>query len=204
MNNESPHSHSHHQGLHEDAARADRGHEHDDAHDGHDHDHAHAAATSTEDAEFRQQLRGVGQRVTPIRLAVMRVLSDGKTALDAQQVLEAVSAEGVTEADRVSVYRTLGMLVDQNLAHRIDAGDRTWRYKLTKHDHCHGGHHDHDHPHVVCDSCGLVECLTDAMISIVPREKIAGKQGMEGLLAFRIRQQQVTLHGVCAKCEGKR
>lgn len=181
----------------------DHPHEAGDHHDDHDHGHDHPTATTTEDAAFRQQLRAAGQRVTPIRLAVMRVLSEGKTALDAQQVLEAVSAEGITEADRVSVYRTLGMLVEQGLAHRIDAGDRTWRYKLTRHDHCHGGHHDHDHPHVVCDSCGLVECLTDAMISIVPREKVPGKDTMQGLLAFRIRQQQVTLHGVCAKCEAK-
>jgi Fur family transcriptional regulator, ferric uptake regulator len=179
---------------------SDREHDHD-----HEHEHAgHVDVHPGDDAVFRQQLRGSGQRVTPIRLAVMRVLSEGKTALDAQQVLEAVSKEGVTEADRVSVYRTLGMLVDQNLAHRIDAGDRTWRYKLTKHDHCHGGQHDHDHPHVVCDGCGLVECLTDAMISVVPRNKTAGKDGMSGLLAFRIRQQQVTLHGICAKCETKK
>lgn len=161
-------------------------------------------ARHSHEHDFRQQLKAAGQRVTAIRLAVMEVLAHSRTALDAADVLTQVSkldgscVRGTPDADRVSIYRTLNMLVDSGIAHRIDPGDRTWRYSLTTHEHCgHGEHakHDHDHPHIVCDRCGSVECLTDAVVTIQPRPGVKKKH------TFRVQQQQVTLHGLCEKCD---
>ena len=61
---------------------------------------------------------------------------------------------GETDWDPATVYRNLVKLRDAGLApiaHRTDGIDR---YALA------GNHgHDHQHPHFVCDDCGLITCL---------------------------------------------
>ncbi len=157
-------------------------------------------------------LRAAGQRVTPVRLAVVRVLGAASAALDAAGVREAIRldqrAPGVRKragggeetaaerVDRVSIYRTLNMLVEVGIAHRIDAGDRVFRYSLTDHTGCDhaGGHHQHEHPHIVCDTCGSVECLTGAQVIIKHSPRAEPSR-------FSVRAQEVTLRGLCERCE---
>ena len=116
-----------------------------------------AASTDAERmAQLKAQLRAAGLRVTGIRLSIMRALGASRTALDATALDEQLAAAGES-ADRVTVYRTLNTLVDSGIAHRIDPGDRIFRYSLTDHAHCTEGHHEHEHPHMVCDACGAVE-----------------------------------------------
>jgi Fur family ferric uptake transcriptional regulator len=145
--------------------------------------------------DAKELLRAARQRVTPVRVAVIEALAASPTALDAAAVVKAARP-----ADRVSVYRTLNTLVEAGIAHRIDAGDRIFRYSLTDHSRCDDHHgHKHDHPHIVCDSCGSVECLTDAIVSV--RHPAGGEGAGVGRSRFRVRAQEVTLRGTCERCE---
>lgn len=155
------------------------------------------------DAALKELLKKAGLRVTGVRLAVLRALRDSAVALDANTVAESLETAGET-ADRVTVYRTLNTLVESGIAHRIDAGDRTFRYSLTDHGRCTEGHHEHEHPHMVCDRCGAVECIEDAEVIIKPRERGKGVRAGAGkglgARKFRITQQSVLLHGTCDRC----
>ncbi len=141
---------------------------------------------------FTEILRHAGLRVTEVRLSVLAVLSKGQAAGHA--LLAADVAAALPHADRVTVYRTLSTFVDAGIAHRVDPGDRVFRFGLTDHAHCDGDDHDHEHPHLVCDACGVVQCLDDAVVTIQPRRGAAGTWR-------QIRQQQVTLHGTCQSCQ---
>lgn len=173
-----------------------------------------AAIDHAQDAA-REMLARVGERSTPIRVAVLGVLAQSAAAMDAADVIAALKAGKPVgklaktggqpsgkaggksiRVDRVTVYRTLATLVDCGLAHKIDAGDRVFRYSLTDHSRCDEQQHRHDHPHIVCDACGTVECLTDAEV-IIKTE--AGKPSVSQ--RFRVRAQEVTLRGTCGKCE---
>lgn len=180
-------------------------------------------------------LRRAGLRATDTRVRILEVLAGATTALTAGEVIERVEAAeagGVgragletgrgkavrggkrrairadkVRADKVTVYRTLNALVESNLAHRVDTGDRVFRYSLTDHSHCHGDEHDHDHPHVVCDECGKVECIEGAEVTVVHKAPQAkGRAGgataemHDTLSRFRVTRQDVTLHGVCDDC----
>ncbi len=138
-------------------------------------------------------LRQAGLRVTSVRLGIIQALAAAGAALDAQQVFDRIAGRGAT--DRVTVYRTLNTLVDSGLAHRVDPGDRVFRYNLTDHGRCEGEHHQHEHAHFVCDDCGRVECLDDAEVTVKPRAQRSPER------RFRVRQQDVTLHGTCGLCE---
>lgn len=154
--------------------------------------HAHRT-----DAEYRQLLSRAKLRSTGARLEILRVLDRADAAMTAQDVVDAAKATG---ADRVTIYRTLAALVDAGIAHRVDPGDRVFRFSLTDHSHCHGEHHAHEHPHVVCDSCGTVQCLPGAEVVVQGGGRGAGKAKRT---PFRVKTEGVTLHGTCGKCDDK-
>jgi Fe2+ or Zn2+ uptake regulation protein len=104
------------------------------------------------DADHAAMLRAAKLRVTDARIAILDVLCHASRALDAQQVLDALSfavekdhahqhAGGTCDhdhaadgspvtLDRVTVYRTLASLVDAGIAHRVTTSDRVHRYAL--------------------------------------------------------------------------
>ncbi|MCA3004914.1 MAG: transcriptional repressor [Planctomycetaceae bacterium] len=163
------------------------------------HDHASHSSDPKQPAkahpDFAALLRQVGLRVTRARVAILETLHASDVAISADEVSDRLSASGEA-ADRVTVYRTLTSFVEEGLAHKVDPGDRKFRFSLTDHAHCHGDHHQHEHPHLVCDSCGEVQCVDDA--EVVLRPKRSGKPGGKSI---RLNQSNVTLHGVCEKCD---
>lgn len=132
---------------------------------------------------WANRLRQSGLRVTKSRLEVIHCLADSPTPSSALDVLSSLGGKSL---DRVTVYRTLNSLVDHGLAHRIDPGDRIWRYGLIGDTHT-------EHAHFVCDACGDIKCLEDAMI----RVQMKGGREPE---KFKVTQRDVYLHGTCEEC----
>ncbi len=143
-------------------------------------------STTSIDIDRRHRLREVGLRITTVRLDVLRVLDEAESPLNAQEVHGALP-EGA--ADRVTVYRTLHSFEEKQIVHRIDAGDRVWRFSLARLG-------AHDHPHLVCDECGAVECLDDAQVHV----EFPGCLRGSTMARRRIREQDAVLHGRCARC----
>lgn len=133
---------------------------------------------------WKERLREAGLRVTGARLDVLQTLHESPLPMTAQDVLDQVAKLGPT--DRVTVYRTLNSLVDLGIAHRVDPGDRTWRFGLLAKDH-------HQHAHFVCDDCGSIRCLEEALITV-------SMKGRPSPDRFKVKQQDVYLHGTCETC----
>ncbi|MGP1345160.1 MAG: Fur family transcriptional regulator [Phycisphaerales bacterium] len=138
---------------------------------------------------WRSRLREAGLRATTARLAIVRTLDDADGALSAHEVMERLEIEGM---DRVTVYRTLGSLVDCGLAHKLDPGDRVWRFSLEDpNDEPHARDHA-VHPHFVCDECGTILCMDNATVEV----KLDQAQSER----FEIREQETVLRGRCPAC----
>jgi len=85
----------------------------------------------------------------------------------------------------VTVYRGLHAFTEAGLVHRIEAGDRLWRFAV-----CKCGSPSHCHPHFTCRSCGKVECL-----------KALGLPRISNLApGYVIEEQEVYVKGLCADC----
>ncbi len=138
-----------------------------------------------DEAAWRGRLRAAGLRVTSTRLDVLRALHEAQGPLAAHEALGALPRGA---ADRVTVYRTLNSFVKAGLAHRVDPGDRVWRFVLAEQGHA-------DHPHLVCDACGAVECLDNASIRVA-YDTAKGEAERE----VTITQSDVYLHGACGHC----
>lgn len=141
------------------------------------------AAARFDAEQWSARLRAAGLRVTSTRLDILRILAQAPAPMNAQDVFTTL---GVRTADRVTVYRTLNSFVRAGLVHRIDPGDRVWRFGLTDTGHA-------DHAHFVCDTCGAVECLENAAIRV-------SVEGDTRQRAARITQRDVYLHGECDSC----
>lgn len=151
---------------------------------------SHAHPVTFDEPWWKQRLHDVSLRATSARLDVLRVLAASPLPLTAQDVLELVRKTDES-ADRVTVYRTLSSLVDAGIAHRMDPGDRVWRFGLLGR----GESHEHrGHAHFVCDACGEVRCLADSTISVALKGRATEQR-------LKIKQQDVYLHGTCETCQ---
>lgn len=120
-----------------------------------------------------------GLRQTRGRLQLLNLLMENDQPLSHQELLE---KSGLS---RVALYRALESLHTVGIVHRVEAGDRTWRYAI-----CGCGHSSHCHPHFTCRICGEVECLSEIAL---PEISLRNPN-------VRIEEQELYLRGVCARC----
>lgn len=129
-----------------------------------------------------RQLRRAGLRATPIRVRVLDVITDASGALVPAQILDLVQERG--DADRVSVYRALDVLVERSLVVRTSGPDRTYRY-------CSGDPGARVHSHFYCTRCGTTRCLAPEAVSLdaalLPEDATIGRI-------------EVRVEGVCGGC----
>jgi Fur family ferric uptake transcriptional regulator len=139
---------------------------------------------------WRTKLRSAGLRATAARLAIVRTLEEAGGAISATEVMDRLDIVGM---DRVTIYRTLASLVECGLAHKLDPGDRVWRFTLrdTRSAPKHIDHHAH--LHFVCESCGTITCLDSAYA-----ELHLGDHAQHG---YTIREQETVLRGKCPTCK---
>lgn len=102
------------------------------------------------------------------------------------ETLEEIHKAAMKKVPRIAfstVYRIVKSLEEKRLVERIDWRDRGSRYELV------GTHHHH----LVCQTCGTVQDIEDADISL-NLKKIARKTG------FVLKAHMLELTGVCERC----
>lgn len=122
-------------------------------------------------------------RITDCRLDVMQFFLNEKSALS-QGDLE----NQFTQYDRVTLYRTLNSFLDSGILHKIPNETGTATYGLC-HDTCSPEHHDHNHIHFKCNSCGQIECLDE---KVVPKVTVPAGYQIDGV--------NMIVDGICATC----
>lgn len=152
-----------------------------------------------------EALRRRGERVTPARCAVLRVIDAADRSeehLTAEQVGARVGAFEPT-IHRATVYRTLTALTDAGLLSHVHLGGSGTVYHLVdEQDAAYaagpasapGAHaHLHEHAHVQCVSCGkVVDVPPDALEGVARR--------LETELGFHLDTAHAALLGRCADC----
>lgn len=127
-------------------------------------------------------LSKTGLKSTPGRVAILEFLLGAENPVTQQEVFDSVRYAGV---NNVTVYRTLNTLFEQHILHRIDTGDRVWRFAF-----CGCNHRGHCHPHFVCRLCGKTECVSDVKMPKV----FLPKPG------YVVEERELYIRGVCAEC----
>ncbi|KUO51730.1 MAG: hypothetical protein APF76_15200 [Desulfitibacter sp. BRH_c19] len=129
-------------------------------------------------------LDGVGLKKTPGRIALMDILLEAKNPMTQQEIMKKLSK---VKLNYVSIYRSLETFVQVGIIHRVESGDRIWRFALGSEKK-----QGHDHPHFTCRECGITECLDGIGIPItIPLRK-----------GYTVERKELYLKGLCPKCSG--
>lgn len=134
---------------------------------------------------IRATLKDGGLRKTAPRVAVLRSLMQSQTPVSHAELVERLAPEGF---DPTTIYRNLKDLADAGIVSRRDLGDHTWRFELQGE----GPPHAREHPHFLCEDCGVVACLETSRVNIAPgpgAPRSVGKGGVE-----------IQVKGRCDRC----
>ncbi len=136
--------------------------------------------------QARHLLSQSNLRCTHSRIGILNILLDSDHPLTHEEIFNAVND---MEINRVTVYRVLQSLWESGIVHRVEAGDRLWRFAV-----CGCKKPGHCHPHFKCRICGRIECLSDYKLPNIDMV-VAGNL---------IEEQEVYLKGQCASCLSKK
>ncbi|GAB7386191.1 Fur family transcriptional regulator [Bacillaceae bacterium] len=138
--------------------------------------------------KIRKQLHSHNYKLTPQREATVRVLLENEADhLSAEDVYLKVK-EKSPEIGLATVYRTLELLSELKIIHKMNFGDGVARYDLRDE----GA--EHHHHHLVCVHCGTVDEIIEDLLGEVERQ-------VEKDFDFKILDHRLTFHGVCHRCK---
>jgi len=139
-------------------------------------------SSETYDRELTEILHSRGQRVTPQRVVMNRVLRSAKRHVTAEDVLREVTGK-LPNVSLPTVYATLELFEELGLVRRVatESGPALFDSRTD------------EHQHVVCRRCGRVQDLDTAVDD--SRARAAARRA-----GFRPEHTDVVLVGLCADC----
>lgn len=129
-------------------------------------------------------MKQVHLRVTPIRLAVLRVLENHENPTDVKFIFDYLKRNRI-KADQATVFRILKSLMSKSLVKTIQLNESKLRYEPSSRP---------DHHHFVCDKCGTIEDVPDCNIFQIEKE-VRQKRG------FIIKRHSLEFFGLCSNCQ---
>lgn len=127
-------------------------------------------------------LKSKSLNVTDIRRRVMIALMQPGRALTQKELEEELERQ-LGQVDRVTLYRTIRVLLEKGIIHQIPIDAQLVKYKLA------GEHKKSDHPHFHCSCCNKLVCMPQLNI----------KQNMlPG--GFTMQTVSLVIEGVCPQC----
>ncbi|UOQ70193.1 Fur family transcriptional regulator [Hymenobacter cellulosilyticus] len=131
-----------------------------------------------------QTLSRHGLRQTPVRRAVLQVMSDARFALSVGEI----EPQLPPDTDRITLYRTMKSFEESGLIHRVIDDSDVARYATCSIE-CSAQAHFDNHVHFKCTSCQHIYCLNQVAI---PAVTLPDK--------FEAVHRDYLLAGVCREC----
>ena len=134
-----------------------------------------------------RKLREMGFRITPQRLAILKILAESKGHPGAEEIYATVSADFPTTTI-ATVYKTLAVLKKIDEVLEIEFSGDYNRYD---------GKKPYSHPHLICIKCKkIVDPELGSLADMT--EKLALESGYE-LITHRL-----DFYGICPQCQKKK
>src|SRR5688572_15863060 len=101
------------------------------------------------------ELRDADLRATPARVALMNLLETSDEPLDVQTMIDFLLKKAI-KTDPATVFRIVNMFTEKGLTKQIQLNEGKFRYELASKE---------DHHHLICNSCGSIEDISDCSIN---------------------------------------
>ena len=136
------------------------------------------------------RLRQDGFRLTPQRMAVLRVLADDTGHPTVEQVYDRVRADYPTTS-LATIYKTIDMLKGIGEVLELSVGES----------HRYDGRDPRPHPHLICEVCGAITDLAlDGPLGD-PEILASAAVAVGGSAGYSEVRPQVEFRGRCAACQ---
>ena|SRR3989344_8613108 len=132
----------------------------------------------------KEELRNVTLKVTPTRLAVLKVLERSDMPIDIATIIEYLQQKEI-KADPATVFRIINSFTDKGITKQIQLNEGKFRYEHAS---------KKDHHHLICESCGSLEDVSDNFISDI-------EKGIQLKKKFLIKRHSLEFFGVCTQCQ---
>jgi Fur family peroxide stress response transcriptional regulator len=134
--------------------------------------------------ELTRKLRDRGHRLTPQRLAVLKILavSDGHPTV--QQIYDQIAAD-FPMTSLATVYKTVTVMKDMGEVLELGFSDDSNHYD---------GNKPFPHPHLICTKC---KSIVD---SEVPGQAALFQQ-VEEATGYKILSHRLDFYGICPQCQ---
>jgi Fur family transcriptional regulator, peroxide stress response regulator len=134
--------------------------------------------------QMLDKLKSLDFRITPQRLAVLRILAGSEQHPSAEDIYEGVRKEFPTTS-LATIYKTIALLKGLNEVLELGFPDGSNRYD---------GNKPFPHPHVICTRCRKI--LDPELISLEElKDEIGNRTG------FRIHYHRLDFFGLCRECQ---
>jgi Fur family peroxide stress response transcriptional regulator len=143
-------------------------------------------STSNEERflQMLHKLKNLEFRITPQRLAVLRILADSDGHPSAEQIFERVRTEFPTTS-LATIYKTIALLKSINEVLELGFPDGSNRYD---------GNKPFPHPHVICTKCRKI--MDPELQSLDElKNEISKKTG------FLVQHHRLDFFGTCRECQ---
>jgi Fur family transcriptional regulator, ferric uptake regulator len=124
-------------------------------------------------------------RSTTAKTAILELITKSKVALSHIEIQNLINGL----CDRVTIYRVLDRLVNEDVIHKIAMPDGTIKYASCNHKQENEKQtHSHNHIHFNCQKCFSVTCLDNVEpIFNIPKD-------------YKVKEVNFTLTGFCPNC----
>lgn len=130
-----------------------------------------------------------GAKLTPKRKSILTLLLRSEKPLSAYELAERYSQQFRESIPPMSVYRMLGFLVDENLAHKLTSENK---FVACSHIAC---DHQHQVPQfLICDRCSRVKEI------VISKDIIDALDTSVTEAGYHLVNPQLELHCICDEC----
>lgn len=132
-----------------------------------------------------QKLREHDHRITPQRLAILRVLADSEGHPSVEQIYARVKTDFPTTS-LATVYKNVSLMKSLGEVLELGFSDDSNRYD---------GNRPYSHPHLVCTNCRKIIDPDLSMLHDLTQELVQET-------GFRILNHRMDFFGICPECQG--
>lgn len=133
-----------------------------------------------------EKLRARGQRVTPQRMAILRVLASNADHPSIDEIHHIVKQD-FPMTSLATVYKTIATLKELGEVTELSFGNGANRYD---------GCNTHLHPHIICVKCNHISDINIAHLDDLSKT-VANETG------YQIIRQRLDFFGICPECQKK-
>jgi Fur family peroxide stress response transcriptional regulator len=134
--------------------------------------------------EMITRLKERGHRLTPQRMAVLKILAADEGHPSVEQIYERVEVD-FPMTSLATVYKTVTLLKEMGEVLELGFSDGSNRYD---------GNKPYPHPHLICTQCKNIVDPQVVTLSELP-QKVAQSTG------YRIVSQRLDFFGICPQCQ---